>query len=91
MIIKDLQQFALLLKSELLKNLTAEEAQRIATKIANAKYENGNCLTDTQKQDIINYIKYPKYNHITKKIGLDFSDNSNFIELVELIAKMLKE
>lgn len=91
MIITDLEQFSLKLKKELLEKNTEEVARHVVNEILNAKYKNGETLTDSDKQDVINYIKYPKYNHITKKFGLEFSDNSDFIKLVELIAKMLKE
>lgn len=91
MIITDLNQFALKLKLELEKSKTDATAQKIALEIKNAKHSDNTPLTETEKEHILKYLKYPSYDHITGKFALHFTDNSDFLKLVEVIAKSINQ
>lgn len=91
MIVYDLREFGLKLKKELQENASFEVAKRIALEIKTATHPNGVPLTSEEKEHILRYIEYPAYNHKTGQCVLQHADNSEFLKLVALISKSVRE
>ena len=86
----NLKTYALALKKELQENPTDEMANDIALRIATVEHSDGSPVTDTERDHILNYLRYDTYDHITGNKGLFFGDNSEFLKLVALVAKSAK-
>lgn len=81
----DIRQIGLQLKKELEQDCSEKKAMEIAQKISSLP------ISDTDKEHIINYIKYPLYDHITGRKMLTDADNSKFLELVALMSSKIKK
>lgn len=81
----DIRQIGLQFKKELQQDRSEAKAIEIAQKISSLPISNGD------KEHILNYIKYPLYDHITGRKMLTDSDNSKFLELVSLMSSKIKK
>lgn len=81
----DIRQIGLQFKKELQQDKSKAKAIEIARKISALP------LSDEDKAHIVNYIRYPIYDHITGKGLLTDSDNSSFLELVALVSNVIKK
>ena len=81
----DIRQIGLQFKKELEQERSESKAMEIAQKI------NKLPISDEEKMHIINYIKYPMYDHVTGRIMILDSDNSKFLKLVGLMASKIKK
>lgn len=77
-----LKEFALELRNEL---LNGEMPQLIAAKILAKR------LTPDKNNIIINYLIDPNYNPQIGTIESNEADNSEFLKLVDIVAKIIKE
>lgn len=87
----NLKEFGLKLKQELQNDQSIEMAKKITNEIKTAKYQNGTPLSVNEKNDVINYIKFPNYDPLDRHITLHESDNEEFLKLVALITKSVSE
>ena len=90
MIVYDLNQTGLKLKSELQNNCSPEMAKRIALEIEQAIHADGTPLTKVEKGHLVKYIEFPVYDHKTGQAVLHEADNSEFLELVAIVAQNIK-
>ena len=91
MIVYDLKQTGLKLKSELQNNCSPEMAKRIALEIEQAIHADGTPLTKVEKGHLVKYIEFPVYDHKTGQAVLHEADNSEFLKLVALISKSVND
>lgn len=91
MIVNDLKQFGLKLKIDLERNPSAENAKRIGLEIESATHANGTPLTAEEKGHVIKYIEFPAYDHKTGHAVLHEADNAEFLKLVALVSKSVKD
>ena len=90
MIVYDLKQTGLKLKTELQNNSSPETAKKIALDIKNATHPNGTPLSAEEKGHILKYIEFSAYDHKTGQTILLEADNSEFLKLVAIVAKNVK-
>ena len=90
MVVYDLKQFGIKLKMELQNDSSPETAKRIALEIKQAIHTDGTPLTNEEKGHIINYIKFPIYDHKKDLAGIHEADNSEFLKLVAIVVKNIK-
>lgn len=83
----DLKSYALKLKLELQQTPSTAKAKEIANRISKANHTDGTPLSEVEKNHILNYIKFPKYDHITGKCYIQGSDNSDFLKLVAIVTE----
>lgn len=87
MIVYDLKQTGLKLKTELQNERTTEIAKKIAIKIETATHPDGTPLSSEEKGHIVKYIEFPVYDHKTGRAALHEADNSEFLKLVAIVEK----
>ena len=80
----DIATIALNFKKELEQNPNENKVNEIAEKIQHLG------LTDIEIDHVLNYIKYPMYDHTTGTKLLHEGDNSKFLNLVALLASKIK-
>lgn len=80
----DIKTIALNFKNELEGHPTEEKVNDIAMEIQKLH------LTDVEIEHILNYIKYPIYDHTTGKAVLHEGNNQNFLKLITLLSSKIK-
>lgn len=91
MIVYDLKQTGLKLKSKLQNDCSLETAEKISLEIKQAVHANGTPLTNEEKRHLVNYIQFPVYDHKTGHALLYEADNAEFLKLVAVISKAIND
>ena len=80
-----LEEFARMLKADLLKN---NNPQNIIERIMKVHHDNGTYLSLKEKEKVINYLKGIECDRKGRRIITD-SDNSAYLSLVNIVAQAI--
>ena len=89
MIVYGLKEAGQRLREKLQSNSTPETARMIAFTIESAIRPDATPLTQKEKLHLVNYVKYPVYDHKTGQAAPDETEDPAFLELIAVILNIV--